>query len=352
MVGISWVFWLLFWLLIALLLFVLLLWLLARRGIPCILCDFLGPYKPEFGSERAPPKRGSIRIPSDVYKRPDPLIYAQYFLMSQGLAVTWDNPDIWLESVDPADSSKPSGAVVPSHKLTQNTDYFVIAQVWNGSVEAPAIDLPVFFSFLTFGIGTTSTFIGMTKVDLPAKGQPGCPAFAITKWRTPAAPGHYCLQTYLAWPDDAQPGNNLGQENTDVKALNSPRAVFSFPVRNDSGVRRAIALAVDTYRLPARPACVPSETRGLRPALTNEEIARQRRIARADHDRSKFPVPPGWTVKTLPAELVLGPGEQQTVTFDVLAPDGFKGEQSFNVGAFVGDRLVGGVTLTVTGDGH
>jgi hypothetical protein len=40
------------------------------------------------------------------------------------------------------------------------------------------------------------------------------------------------------------------------------------------------------------------------------------------------------------------------VTVDVTAPDGFKGEQAFNIGAMVGERLKGGVTLTVTGDGH
>src|ERR1700687_2116058 len=121
MANVAWILWALFWLLVLLLLVIFLLWLLARRGIPCILCDFFGPYKPEFGTDRAPPTRGSIRVPSDVYKRPDPLIYAQYFLRSQGLAVTWDNPDIWLETVDPLDSSKPSGTIVSSHQLKENT---------------------------------------------------------------------------------------------------------------------------------------------------------------------------------------------------------------------------------------
>ena len=36
----------------------------------------------------------SIKIPSHTYRRPDPLIYSQTYLMSQGLSVTWDNPDI------------------------------------------------------------------------------------------------------------------------------------------------------------------------------------------------------------------------------------------------------------------
>ena len=241
--------WILFWIALAIVVLLLLLWWLTRLGVPCIFCDIFGPHKPEFGSDRAPPKRGSIRIPSDIYKRPDPMIYSQYYLMSQGLAVTWDNPDIWLEKVDPLNPDKPSGLVVSSHDVTSNTDYFVVARVWNGSVEAPAVDLPVSFSFLTFGIGITSTAIGTTKVDLPAKGLAGCPAFANIKWRTPPAAGHYCLQVLLIWPDDAEPGNNMGQENLSVKALNSPHAAFEFsPLRNSSRLRERIRLVADVLR--------------------------------------------------------------------------------------------------------
>ena len=45
-----------------------------------------------------PPARNDccIQLPPDVYKRADPLIYSQYYLMAQGLAVTWDNPDIYI----------------------------------------------------------------------------------------------------------------------------------------------------------------------------------------------------------------------------------------------------------------
>jgi hypothetical protein len=38
----------------------------------------------------------------------------------------------------------------------------------------------------------------------------------------------------LDWPDDAEPASNLGQSNTEVKQLNSPRAMFTFPLRNDA----------------------------------------------------------------------------------------------------------------------
>src|ERR1035437_1506232 len=48
-------------------------------------------------SRRGRPLRCSARcavIPPQIYKRADPMIYSQYYLMEQGLAVTWDNPDI------------------------------------------------------------------------------------------------------------------------------------------------------------------------------------------------------------------------------------------------------------------
>lgn len=335
------------WVLLLLVALALLLLALGRRGVPCILCDLLGPHKPEFGSDRAPPRRGTVRIPSDVYKRPDPMIYSQSFLMSQGLAVTWDNPDIRIETVGPGGG--PSGTVVPSHELTADTDYFIIARIWNGSVEAPAINLPVEFSFLSFGIGMISTPLGVTHVDLPVKGVAGSPAFAPMKWRTPATPGHYCLQIRLVWPDDAEPGNNVGQENTNVKALNSPQAAFMFPVRNDSGTRRALRLAADFYSLSGRPPCRQEEPRPGNPHLSPAEIARLRRTALTEHARSRFGIPEGWAVNLTPEQVVLEPGEAVNVIVDVTSPDPFLGRQAINVNAFAGDWMAGGVTLFVEG---
>lgn len=340
-------FWVLLWVLVFLLALALLLLALARRGVPCLLCDLLGPHKPEFGSDRAPPRRGTVRIPSDVYKRPDPLIYSQSLLMSQGLAVTWDNPDIRIETVAPGGG--PSGTVVPSHELTADTEYFVVARIWNGSVEAPAINLPVEFSFLSFGIGMVSTPLGVAHVNLPVKGVAGCPAFAPVKWRTPATPGHYCLQVRLVWPDDAEPGNNVGQENTNVKALNSPHAAFTFPVRNDSGTRRSLRLAADFYTPGERPPCGREGQPPVNPHLSPAEIARLRRAALSEHGRGRFGVPPGWAVNLSPEQVLLAPGEETTVTVDVTSPDTFVGRQAINVNAFAGDWMAGGVTLFVEG---
>jgi hypothetical protein len=76
--------------------------------------------------------------------RPDPLIYSQQYLMGLGLAVTWDNPDIWLER---------NGSRVSSHAIEPDTEYEIVARIWNGSTDAPVPLLHVRFSYLSFGGG-------------------------------------------------------------------------------------------------------------------------------------------------------------------------------------------------------
>jgi len=99
---------------------------------------------PEGAANRGPKESPELcaRIKDSVYKRPDPMIYSQPFLGSQGLAVTWDNPDIHLER---------NGVVVNSSSLSPATEYDIVARIWNGSNIAPAIDFPVTFSYLEFG---------------------------------------------------------------------------------------------------------------------------------------------------------------------------------------------------------
>jgi hypothetical protein len=259
--------------------------------------------------------------------------------MGQGVAVTWDNPDIHLER---------GGTFVPSTQLKAGTDYEVVARIWNASLDAPAINLPVTFSYLTFGIGTVSVPIGRTLVDLPVRGAPGCPAEARIRWTTPTAPGHYCLQVELTWADDANPYNNLGQENTDVRPLNSPHASFAFPVRNDALVQRQLRLEADSYAIPTPEPCDPDE-KAPSPRLTREERARRLRSSLARHDRSAFPLPEGWTVTIEPGELTLAPGEEREVIVEITAPEGFTGRQALNVNALDGSTLAGGVTLYVEG---
>jgi hypothetical protein len=266
------------------------------------------------------------------------MIYSQRYLQSQGLAVTWDNPDVTL---------KQGGVVVDPADLQPATAYQVVAQIWNGSVEAPAINLLVQFSYLSFGIGTQSHPIGATHVDLGAKGAPGCPALANCAWTTPSTPGHYCLLIQLVWNDDANPFNNIGQSNTQVKQLNSPHAAFEFEVGNQDRARHIYRLAADSYALAPRPSCEDlSRARFSVPGAT--EMRALADAARAANAPAKFPVPPDWSVIVDPREVELGPGETHTVTVDVTAPDGFGGSRPFNVNAFdEHERLVGGVTLTV-----
>lgn len=274
------------------------------------------------------------RVPPWAYRQPDPLIYSQTYLQAQGLAVTWNNPDVRLES------PTAPGVPVDSHALEADTDYLVIATVWNGSTAAPAVGLPVHVSFLEFGIGTIRHDIGRTAVDLAVKGGLGCPAHATVPWHTPMVPGHYCLQIELLWNDDANPANNMGQHNTDVKLLNSPNAKFDFPLRNDAEAIRTLRLEADSYSIPPLEECR---------AEVGRDAAR-RRIA--GHLRSAWPMPAGWQVVIDPAEPRLEPGQTATVNVDVTAPDAYHGRQAMNVNAYAGSKLVGGVTFYIEGSGQ
>ncbi|MGZ3522408.1 MAG: COG1470 family protein [Vulcanimicrobiaceae bacterium] len=276
-------------------------------------------------------------VPPWINRQPDPFIYDQRWLMSLGLAVTWENPDVRIEK---------GGVPVDSSDLQPDSDYDVIARIWNNSVDAPVQFLPVYYSYLEFGIATQRIPIGTTHADLGVKGSPTCPAYATYTWHTPAAAGHYCLLIELLWSDDKNPYNNLGQHNTNVKALNSPHASFTFPVRNPAQVEQEIELRLDAYQLPNLQDCIAQQP-AADPKLTRDEISRQYQIARAIHNPKKFPIPGGWSVEAQPDRLRLGPGEQQDVTVEITAPDGFAGRQAINVNGFAGRTLIGGVTLYV-----
>jgi hypothetical protein len=269
-----------------------------------------------------------VPINEPAYKRPDPLIYDQFYLMSLGFAVTWDNPDIQLYR---------GGVPVPSSGLDPDTEYDVVARVWNGSTEAPVMGLPVHFSFLSFGVQTVSHPIGSTIVDLGVPGGPNHPAFATVKWRTPATPGHYCIQTLLDWFDDANPANNLGQENTSVGKAHSP-ASFEFVMHNPTRESLQYRFEVDAYRIPLPPPC----------GEITDPAARVRE-ARARHNRNRFPLPAGWSVTFSPSAPELAPGADQMIAVEVAVPAGFHGTQAINVHAFNRYGLAGGVTLYVEG---
>jgi hypothetical protein len=286
-----------------------------------------------------------IRIPPDSYKRPDPMLYSQYWLMKQGLSVTWDNPDIQLYD----SSDKP----VSSSLLDRDTDYKVVVRVWNNSYDAPVHNLPVYLSFLSFGIGLTSTPVGKTYVDLGVKGSAHCPAFADFTWHTPQQEGHYCLQALLVWADDANPENNLGQENTNVGKLHSP-AHFDFTVQNEASVHRRFELETDMYRLPELPDC-GEETKPTRYRSRLEESRARWARALNAQGYGSFPVTPAWRVTISPSNFDLAAGASRNVSVDIEYMAGtFDGTQAFNIHGFAtppeGQRqLAGGVTLLVEG---
>lgn len=313
-------------------------WLVAVGGVGVLikkLCDCLRRSGPV-----GPVSRGPVvqRVPARIYRRPDPLIYSQRWLQAQGLAVTWDNPDIHIER---------AGVRVAPHSLDPATEYEIVAQIWNGSTLAPAVAMPVRFSYLGFGVATGNHPIGSQHVDLPVKGAPGLPAIARMPWTTPSAPGHYCIQVELIWPDDLNPYNNLGQTNTDVKPLNSPRATFLIPVRNEHSRTETFQLEVDSYRLAPQLPCPPSDPHGAAPDTRARELRREQ--ARSRHLAGGHPIPDGWDVALAPRELQLEPGQETEVRLEVQAPDGFSGAQTFNLNVLANGQLVGGVTLTAEG---
>ncbi|MEI9431610.1 hypothetical protein [Mesorhizobium sp. Cs1299R1N3] len=289
-----------------------------------------------------------IQLPPDIYKRADPLLYAQYYLMAQGLAVTWDNPDI-----DIFDGAAPvTGALQPSRT------YRVRVRVWNGSYDAPAVGVGVALSYLSFGAQTVSRPIANLAVNLGAKGTIDCPAYAEFSWTTPATGGHYCLQAQLSWGDDANPGNNLGQKNVNIAEMRSP-AKFSFSVRNEASVVRRFQIEADCYGLPKLQPCTPPRGQGRdeRTDTPQPRLAESKaRWAKALEEQAygRFPVPDDWSVRIVPRTLSLQPRQITEITVEIEPRDAaFRGSKAFNVHVFTigesGSRtMTGGVTLTAT----
>lgn len=294
-------------------------WVVALCELVKLLCR---PRKPPKRPEHRPTQSGCVKIDHPAFVRPDPLLYSQQHLIAQGLAVTWDNPDITLFK---------AGVPVSSSDLEPATTYEVRARIWNNSLEAPVVHMPVCLSFLDFGIGTEPIPVGTVNIDVGVKGSLDQPRFASLLWTTPPTPGHYCLQVKLDPADDLDPSNNLGQENTDVKAAQSP-AVFEFTLRNNTRAARRYRFETDAYQIPALPSC------------DDQTIDRADALAR--HRRGLHPVPAGFAVQISPPTPTLDPGVSIPVKVTVEPPPGFLGRQTINVNAFHEQGFAGGVTLT------
>lgn len=275
--------------------------------------------------ERKEYKGNCIPINSPVYYKPDPMIYSQSYLRKKGLAVTWDNPDIQLYK---------DGTPISSSALQPDTEYDVVARIWNASYEAPVVGMPVKFSYLDFGAGTISKNIDQTSVNVGIIGGSDNPSYAKVKWKTPATVGHYCLQVKLEWADDKNPDNNLGQENTNVVEARSP-AYFNFKVQNEDKKTHKYHFKVDTYTIPKQRDCRDDQK------YTEKDILNL-------HNTNNHPIPNGWQVKFDPTDFSLSPNEEKLIKVKITPPDDFIGSQPFNINVY-DDRnvLTGGVTVYI-----
>jgi hypothetical protein len=271
-------------------------------------------------------------VDNPSFHRPDPCIYSQDYLLQLGLAITWDNPDIVLRR---------NGVVVPEGDVLPDTDHEIEATVWNNSYEAPAVGVSVALSFLSFGVATIETPIGTTFVNLGVKGGVNHPALATVPWRTPVTPGHYCLKATVGWVDDANQANNVGQNNLNVVAPQSP-ADFRFQLRNATTTPAEYTFETDTYALGPPPAC-PDRISPRDRGTFSERLSRTLQI----HGRGRFPVPAGWTITITPPHPVLLPDQEIDIDVRIEPPQGFVGRQAFNVNARTTFGFAGGVTLVV-----
>lgn len=180
----------------------------SARWPGCVLCR---AWKVLTRRGKTPYGDPCVVVPARLIRKPDPCIYSQFLLMQLGKPVTWDNPDVRILL---------NGVEQFTYNLVADTEYDVEITVHNSSRDKPALGTVVNAVWIEFGAGgQIRTPIASPVVDVPI--WPGT-AIAAVKWRSPATPGHYCIEVDLAHPDDGNPANNRGWNNTQVHAANSP----------------------------------------------------------------------------------------------------------------------------------
>jgi len=162
--------------------------------------------------EKIPGGDPCVVIPGRIARKPDPCIYDQFLLMQLNKPVTWDSPDV---------SILLNGVKQYTYNLTVSTEYDVWVTVHNSSRDKPANGTTVNIHWIEFGAGGQQIKhpITIASADVPV--WPGT-YVVMTKWTTPSTPGHYCIEIELSHPDDGNPANNRGWNNTLVYAAQSP----------------------------------------------------------------------------------------------------------------------------------
>ncbi len=241
---------------------------------------------------------------------PDPYSYSQWdpstwYLDPSGGKV-WNSPSIELRE-------QSTGNLVSSNNLRVGTTYTIRSTIYNATA-VPANGTNVTFKYAEWAAGQKVwNIIDTDTVNLlPAMLAPST-AIASALW-TPITTGHCCIVVEIDHPWDTNLKNDKGQENTDVHPITSP-AEIAFDVYNPTEARALVYLEV-TQNDP----CEPDELWGTR-------IERE------------YPQ-------------VLEPGERQTATLEIQAPENARTGESrtISVTASIDGETIGGVDIQVIKD--
>lgn len=208
--------------------------------------------------ERPPPKH-CCEVPPHVARKPDPCLYSQFYLMAQGLSVTWDNPDMWI--------TLPDGTPVESHALQPATNYLVHARIHNASFD-PALGTAVRCLYRPYSFNSPER----VPIEVLPDGTervvvlhipPWQSEVAVFRWTTPPTPNqHWCLQAECSHPADKNPNNNLGQENTQVLGGASGSQVHTGArLFNPTDRTMRARVTIDQYAVPAGEVTLKLDTR-------------------------------------------------------------------------------------------
>jgi hypothetical protein len=197
-------------------------------------------------------------FPEPVMRRPDPCIYSQTYLASQGVPVTWNNPDIWM-----AKAATPNVIEPDSYHLEADTDYIVSVQAHNASTDL-ALGVKVRLLYRPWSFNSPDLLPAAVNangqevvrfVNIAGMGS----AIAQFTWHTPPVPPgeerHYCLQAHLSHPLDTNLENNVGQENTNVHSANPGHVTagelvrVDVPLFNPAGEDAQVAFRADAYAI-------------------------------------------------------------------------------------------------------